>query len=613
MWTLVAALVFAGAVYAGWVLVAAVRRRPAALALPLAFAVAVCLEALLVYALSAFGAIGRPGLLAGNAVVVTCAAIASRRMRLPRLSRAASHLVSSPAPAALVTLLALLVFASALEYLPNNWDSMTYRLARVAYWLQQGSVDAFATGNPRQNALPPGSEYLVLVLQAIAGSDALANMVQLTAWALLAIATGPLARAFGAPQWAAPWASLFVAAAPMAVLQASSTQSDLVAALLAVALVVAALPFIHSAGSARWRWPDVALAAAVASAALLVKPTAVVAASPFVLWAAAAASRAAFRQPGRWREIAMGAAVGAVAMALVLGPFLFVRAQQPDAEGVTMPYVYQGIGELPDRLLNVGRGLARHVPLPREVADLVAPPKTAGCAVEYGLCTESLFRTHEDFAGNPGQALLAIAALVLAAIRWRRLPARAQGALRGVVGSWIVFHVLFRDNVWISRLQLPEFALGALVFAALAGVRFQRGLRWLPRTVLAGLMVVAAHGVLTAASNEVRPPVMDPRRIAAARLPGAYYASAGPALARQHAAVLDALTALRCQRLGLLLGGDSYEYPLVWRAMQQGAAVQHVRGPDPWPCALFTDLDRLPTWADRWTPTPIPGLLFAAP
>jgi hypothetical protein len=75
-----------------------------------------------------------------------------------------------------------LALAVALLAQPNNWDSMTYHLARVAQWASRGSVGAYPTSIPRQLYNPPWAEYAVLHLYLLWGGDHLANLVQ---WASL--------------------------------------------------------------------------------------------------------------------------------------------------------------------------------------------------------------------------------------------------------------------------------------------------------------------------------------------------------------------------------------------------------------------------------------------
>ena len=85
------------------------------------------------------------------------------------------------------------------------------------------------------------------------------------------------------------------------------------------------------------------------------------------------------------------------------------------------------------------------------------------------LCTW-LFVPHEDGAGNPLAAAVALAALLVGLVRWRRLGARRHAALLCALAAWMLSAFMFRDNPWISRLHLPLFALWPLLLASLRRV-----------------------------------------------------------------------------------------------------------------------------------------------
>ena len=73
---------------------------------------------------------------------------------------------------------------------PNNWDSMTYHLPRVMQWIQNGSVEHFATGNARQLVQPPLSSYAALQSIITTRQDYLVNLIQWISgvWCLVVIA-----------------------------------------------------------------------------------------------------------------------------------------------------------------------------------------------------------------------------------------------------------------------------------------------------------------------------------------------------------------------------------------------------------------------------------------
>jgi hypothetical protein len=573
---------------------------------PLRLAGLVCLEALLVQLLSLAHAVTGSAVLGVHVILTLGAAtLAARRgaLRWPRLRRP-----RHPAAWALVATLAVLPAISATLYAPNTWDSMTYHLARVAHWLQHRTVAAYPTSIVRQVSSPPGAEYLILVLQAVTGTDRLDAFVQLGAWLALVAGAPRLARRLGAPARLAPWAAVLAGSAPMALLQASSTQNDLVAAAMALALVEAALPFVHA--RRRWRRTDLLVAASAVAAGLLVKPTSLVAAAPFALWGALGLART-LRDRGVARALLGGLGAGAAVVAGTLGLALALGARTPD-RGLYGAYMYLDGLEAGDRLANVVRGVARHLPLPDVLEAAVSPGgNRISCFDDETRCLDWRVRPHEDFAGNPAQAALAVVLLGLAAARFGRLPTRARATAACVLAGWIGFHLLFRDNAWISRLQLPLFALGSLLVVAVPARAARAAAGLVPIAVAAALCVAGGRDALR---NQIRPP-LDPNAAAHGLDAGYYYSSTEPYLREKHQAVLDAMRDLRCARLGLVLSEDRYDYPLTWRAMQMGAEVRHHLSPDPWPCVVYVDHDRAAPpegVAQGWLrPTPLPFLFIA--
>src|SRR5689334_7908353 len=97
--------------------------------------------------------------------------------------------------------------AVALVAPPNSWDAMTYHMVRVVHWLANGSVQPYPAGDTRQLFPPPLNSYAMLQLQALAGTDRFANLVEWSAYvgmaAAAALATGRLGAGFRAQSIAA--------------------------------------------------------------------------------------------------------------------------------------------------------------------------------------------------------------------------------------------------------------------------------------------------------------------------------------------------------------------------------------------------------------------------
>jgi len=485
--------------------------------------------------------------------------------------------------AALVIPLAAVLAVVVAAYAPSNWDSMTYHLARVAHWIQHGSVSAYDTNIYRQTLYAPGAEYVLLGLQSVADSDRLANGLQFFAWLVVVGSAAPLARTAGAPRDVASWAGPIVAGAPMLVLQATGTQNDLVASVLAVAVVTASLPFLHWAPRARAA--DVALLAIMLGTAFLVKASAIVCAAPVIALALLGAVRGIRSWPSR---TAFTAVLGAVAIALaIVGPQLARMATaDPRAAGITAPYVFPVLGAWSARADSVRLAFTRHFP-----ADANIVPDLAGRP-------SALPRFHEDLAANPVQAGFAIPGLLLLVLGWRRLPPRARWGGAAVLASWVLFQATFRPNPWISRLETPLFALLPLTMGSWSAVPNRQARQAMLGTVGGASLVL---GLVAAVHNPPRPAMgAFSSRDAAAD----YYVNR-PDQRTAHDAALDAAAKIGCRRIGLFIGEDSFDYPLTWRAMQQGIEVRHVLGPGPWPCVLMSDRGLPPQEGPgepRWQP-----------
>ncbi len=606
MWIAVAAIMLTVTLAAALAAVHRVRRRPFALELALALTVTICVETAIVNVLSPFQAVTRGWVLAAHLAIVAAAWGLLGELGLARSARRAGLAIRRLGwGGAVLVPLAVLVVLSALRYAPNNWDSMSYHLARVAHWIQNRSVTDHDTNIARQFVLQPGAEYLLLVLQVVSGTDRLANHVQLLAWVSVVLAAPVLARTAGAGRVAIAAAPI-VASAPMMVLQASSTQNDLVAAVAAIAGIAASMPFLHR-GAGRWRIADAGLLGLALAAGAVVKLTATLAVLPVVLAALFQSARRLSSRAEPLRRAAMGAGLLlAVSSAIVL-PEVLPRAGDARLSTFVARFTYPVLGDFAERGLNVARATFRHLPAPRAVVGALGIHDW--CSRAGWLCSGTIARNHEEYAGNTLLVLVALAGAVLAALLWRRLPQRGRLLLSTTVAAWILFHLTFRDNEWTSHLEVPPFALAGILLASVAGLP-ARGARFARAGAVAVAILAVSSGMRAAAGNELRPPL----RALPLDVDGAesYYADM-PRLRPVHDSVLSVAREVGCRRVGLAVHEDSWDYPLTWRAMQEGIEVRHVLGKDPWPCLIFMESLpglRPPIDMLQWVPTSMPFLFL---
>ena len=114
-------------------------------------------------------------------------------------------------------------FVTAILYPPNNFDSMTYHMARVSHWINNNNISFYPTAIVRQNYQMPLAEFAIMHLQMLTGFDLYANLVQWSSFLVL-ICLGLLTAAeLGLSNRQQLISAIAIATLPMAILQSSST------------------------------------------------------------------------------------------------------------------------------------------------------------------------------------------------------------------------------------------------------------------------------------------------------------------------------------------------------------------------------------------------------
>ena len=223
------------------------------------------------------------GLIFSVAVCVRMARIQIRS--LPRLLLEGLHF-SNPFDSYLskslgvgLALILLVLSLVALLAAPNTWDSQTYHLPRIMHWQQNQDVNFYPTHILRQLHSAPWAEMAILHLHILAGSDRLANFIQLFAMIAALIGVSWIAKHLGGDRNVQLFSSLAAATLPMGILQSTSTQNDYAAAFWLVCFVSFALDQSRSQ-----TFTSYLLAGASLGLAILTKPTAWVFAASFAFW-----------------------------------------------------------------------------------------------------------------------------------------------------------------------------------------------------------------------------------------------------------------------------------------------------------------------------------------
>lgn len=439
---------------------------------------------------------------------------------------------------------------------PNNWDSMTYHLPRVMHWIENRSVEHYPTPILRQLYQPPGSEFLMLHFQILAQNDRFANGVQ---WFSLlgAVLMGTLVAAeLGVQKTGQVLCGVLTATIPMAILQGSSTQNDLVVGFWLVCFFYFSLRLVKGFEKTQGRWVDLWGASLTLAFALLTKGSAYVFAAPWlvvlVLWGFLK------KRPVFLRDIFV---IVLVCLAVNSGFYgrnigLFGAPFSAGKED----YFNKG-NIMANCIINVARNVSLHLGTPSVAVNTFIKEKILGAQSFLGKAENNSWSdfdvlsptNSEDVAGNPFH--LALIGMAFFAVFFRR-PQQAVllAYILVIIAGFFIFCAFFRWQLFHSRLHLPLFLVSMPVVAlVLEKMRFRWGV-----IIVAGILLAGSLGPVF--YNERRPIVGKKNIFNTARIEQYFFYRKFMALpyilASQYALGPGNL------RVGLLLGEDDWEYPL---------------------------------------------------
>ena len=505
----------------------------------------------------------------------------------------------------LACVIVILIIATAVLALssgPNNFDSQTYHLPRIEHWVQQGSVEAYATAIHRQIDLSPGAEYLLTHLRLIDGGDSAYHLVQFFAAIGCAVAASRVAAQLGGGPLAQLATVFLLATTPEILLQASSTQVDLVAAAWVAALATIALdeftrPDTPPGPSAPPASDALYLGLALGLIAIT-KSTGLLAAAPLLLaWGIGRLIRDGRRRrpcqcardpeqcsrpdrsnptAARVRTVAASLAILALAAAVV-GPFL-ARMHATFGHLLGPEVLRSSIGaETADpRLVLVNLLRIAHTALDTPIAPLsdAASGAIGGLASLLGVDVNDPAITFggtefpvpswypdEDRAAFPLTGLAMLCAL--AWFLWKG-PALRRAYALCLAAAWIAVAASIAWQPWVNRLIMFLVVLGApaagIAAAALAKRLVERRRKAAAWALLGAFAATASlAGLLTVAYGFPR------------RLTGAWSVFTISDLEErfvrrrewmpQYEQAAEAVTESGARTVGLVQGNDSWEYP----------------------------------------------------
>jgi len=448
-------------------------------------------------------------------------------------------------------------FFIAVVYPPNNYDSMTYHLPRIEHWLQNKNLNHYYSSNVRQLIFAPFAEIIILQGRALSGDDYLMNLVQWFSFLGTIIGVSKIAGHLGMNKKMQIITALFFATVPMAILQASSTQTDLVETFCIICMTERLLAWRKTGTLFESITFGIALGLSI-----LTKGTAYPIAFPFVLYFAVICIK-------YFRKRFIGGCLAAILCLLINMPHY------------TRNYMVfnNPLGAHPDTVSNftiksfvitffadINSNLA--FPIPQrwldklnislnkmwefiEINDKVLPYGPPQIQV-----IGSLIVLNEDSAINILHIVLIIIAFIILLSSKKR-----NMYILLIIGSWCMFAYCIPWQPWITRLQLPLFALSAPVLS----LAFENKEKF--KKVFIILMI--SYAILPLVCNRSRPllhifGVTNEKKVW--NTPRDEFLPISTSYSDACASIVQA----RIQNLGIIIGEDSVEYPL-WRYIRKNS------------------------------------------
>jgi len=356
----------------------------------------------------------------------------------------------------------------------NNNDSLQYHMSRVAHWAQNNSLEHYPTAYPPQLFNSIFAETILLHVYQLAGGDQAVNLVQCLFFGGSLLLTVLCAREMGIRRQGQLLTVVFAGMLPLAILEATTTQNDLVAIFWNLGVAYYAIKAAKR-GLSR---TEILLVGLCVGLGFATKGTFNVFALPFLLWMLISLLRR-----NKFTGI-LPVGVLAIVLAFLLNLGFFMRNvqtyQHPLASTEFLEYKRLKSYSPPALLVNIVQSAALQIRTPlasinNRMADgiihLCEFLKQENCqevsGKEFFL---PLLSNQEDTAGNPVQFVSAIGVLFLIILP-TKLSDRGWLRIFGLssLAGLLLVMISIEWEIYASRYQLAFLFLMAPIFGYFTG------------------------------------------------------------------------------------------------------------------------------------------------
>ena len=474
---------------------------------------------------------------------------------------------------ALIVLIFFLVgiFIQAIVYPPNTFDSMTYHMARVSHWVNNSSVNHFPTHIYRQLYQPPLAEFFITHIVILQKSDLYANFVQFFFLIFSLVTISLITEQLGLSKKMQIAAVIFALLTPEIILQGSSTQNDIVVSFFVLSCIYYVIKVIQTK-----QLFSIIMIGISAGLALLTKGTAYIYIFPLILMLAVCYVYSIFNTK-KYLILSHGIIVIVIITFINMGHYYRNYSLTGNLLGITENMQNRYSNE--DITLsaigsNIIRNIALHFgPYPLSNISEKAVIKihsllnldVSDSRYTFGRTKFKVPKrpSHESFAPNILQMTLSIFALVLGGIYFLRKVKKSNKILIFLYLALILQSILFCSYLkwqpWHTRLHTPLFFLISPLIIFIYSTYDKR-------IISVILFLCFLYGIPILLFNSSRPfitlpPVTQEINIFDSR-EKKYFANR-LSLYEDYSKINFYISEKNYTNIGLILSGDSFEYPLI--------------------------------------------------
>ncbi len=456
---------------------------------------------------------------------------------------------------------------------PNNWDSMTYHLPRVMHWMQNQSVAHYASHNPWQLLYPPFAEFAILHTYILTDSDYFAQSIQWVAMVGSCVGVSLIVRELGSSVRLQLWSSILAATIPMGIYEAVSTQNDYVLTLWVVAATYYFLTFIGNQSASAAIMVAISIGLAIKT-----KGTAYIFLAPVVLL-----YLGLILKRKNITLIKLGILIAVMAVGINASNFIRNTDLYGDPIGLSVgKSAATPAFRVATLYSNAWRHLAYNMASESKEVNNFITSVTVGMHRIFGLdvadpqisADKYFFIPYgrllysENYAPSPFHLFYFLLSLVVFYLVREKVNSRVYVLFFILLAGFVLFCSYLKWQFFAGRLLLPVLVLST-AFTAIVWDQALRSThkRWVNFTFFA-LLSMPAYQSTVHIARAVEKPLTGEKNLFNTPREQLYFVER-PGLQQSYQDLTNRLTANpNCNRIGLVLGTDEWEYPL-WVMLRQ--------------------------------------------